>query len=361
MNFNLNKSEFVFTFESQGTSFIFEDMITHHYMSGDHFKIRRGESTQEWVPKSYIEEMNRIGESRTVETTKQAAQELRELIKQVIVETSTYQDKNELTLDDVKHMFQNMAAIMKLYEYFDMSYWDTSYKISETNSMYAENIKLIGELKNVLREELNPIYFSEGNYLSTLLEKLSQQFGVSVETLSFYTEEEIKNLFSSKRVSEEKLNERKQPYVYGRIGSKEPVLYTTEDARKIIVIFADDEQVRVESFKGIVAHGKGRIVQGKVKLITRDYKSVESTRQSMASMEEGDILVAQTTDPDLLEAMKKAGAIVTDVGGLLSHGAITSRELDKVCIIGTVNASKVLKDGDLVEVDATNGVVKVIK
>lgn len=58
--------------------------------------------------------------------------------------------------------------------------------------------------------------------------------------------------------------------------------------------------------------------------------------------------------------MKKAGAIVTDAGGILSHAAIVSRELKKPCIIGTQTATKAFKDGDLVEVDAVKGIVRKI-
>jgi pyruvate,water dikinase len=59
--------------------------------------------------------------------------------------------------------------------------------------------------------------------------------------------------------------------------------------------------------------------------------------------------------------MKIAGAIITNQGGITSHAAITSREMKIPCIIGTKIATKVLKDGDLVEVDANRGVVKIIK
>jgi pyruvate,water dikinase len=58
--------------------------------------------------------------------------------------------------------------------------------------------------------------------------------------------------------------------------------------------------------------------------------------------------------------MKKAGAIVTDEGGLTCHAAIVSRELRVPCVIGTKIATKVLKDGDLVEVDADRGIVKIL-
>ena len=78
----------------------------------------------------------------------------------------------------------------------------------------------------------------------------------------------------------------------------------------------------------------------------------------LPKMEKGDILVAIATNPDIVPAMKKAAAIVTEQGGVTSHAAIVSRELGVPCVIGTKVATKWLKDGDLIEVDATRGVVR---
>jgi pyruvate,water dikinase len=80
----------------------------------------------------------------------------------------------------------------------------------------------------------------------------------------------------------------------------------------------------------------------------------------MNNMEKGQILVSQTTDPELMPALRKASAIVTDLGGMLSHSAISARELDIPCIIATGNATKVLKDGMEVEVDANSGIVRIL-
>ena len=66
------------------------------------------------------------------------------------------------------------------------------------------------------------------------------------------------------------------------------------------------------------------------------------------------------TSPDYMVAVKKAAAIVTDEGGVTCHAAIVSRELKIPCIVGTKNATKALKTGDLVEVDADNGVVRLL-
>lgn len=78
-------------------------------------------------------------------------------------------------------------------------------------------------------------------------------------------------------------------------------------------------------------------------------------------VKKGEILVTSMTRPEFLPAMQKAAAFVTDEGGITSHAAIVSREMNKPCIIGTKIATKVFKDGDLVEVDANKGIVRKIK
>ncbi len=67
------------------------------------------------------------------------------------------------------------------------------------------------------------------------------------------------------------------------------------------------------------------------------------------------------TSPDYILAMEKAAGFITDEGGLTCHAAIVAREMNKPCLIGTKIATKVLKDGDMVEVDAAKGIVKIIK
>ena len=67
------------------------------------------------------------------------------------------------------------------------------------------------------------------------------------------------------------------------------------------------------------------------------------------------------TTPEMVPIMKKASAFVTDEGGVTCHAAIISREMRKPCIIGTKVATQLLKDGDMVEVDANSGFVKILK
>jgi phosphohistidine swiveling domain-containing protein len=91
---------------------------------------------------------------------------------------------------------------------------------------------------------------------------------------------------------------------------------------------------------------------GIVKVVNND--------KELDKVNEGDIIVSFNTNPSLMSALKKCAAIITNEGGIMCHAAIISRELQKPCIIGTKIATKVLKDGDLVEVDANTGVVRKI-
>jgi len=76
-----------------------------------------------------------------------------------------------------------------------------------------------------------------------------------------------------------------------------------------------------------------------------------------ASLSDGDVLVTHMTAPDWLPLMRRAAAIITDSGGMTCHAAIVSRELGIPCVVGTGEATRRLRDGETVTVDATRGVV----
>jgi phosphohistidine swiveling domain-containing protein len=79
-----------------------------------------------------------------------------------------------------------------------------------------------------------------------------------------------------------------------------------------------------------------------------------------AEFNDGDVLVCSVTTPKYVPLMQKASAIVTDQGGILSHAAIVARELKKPCIVGTGNATQILKNGQVVAVDGNTGIVSII-
>ncbi|MCW4006573.1 MAG: phosphoenolpyruvate synthase [Candidatus Bathyarchaeota archaeon] len=75
------------------------------------------------------------------------------------------------------------------------------------------------------------------------------------------------------------------------------------------------------------------------------------------NMKKGDILVTDMTNPDFVPFMKIASAIVTDKGGVTSHAAIVSRELNIPCVVGTETATQVMKPGKEYTVDSRNGII----
>ena len=89
--------------------------------------------------------------------------------------------------------------------------------------------------------------------------------------------------------------------------------------------------------------------------------SIVLSEKDFFKFKKGNVLVTSMTRPEYIPLMKKASGVITDEGGVTSHAAIISREMGIPCIIGTKNATRILKDGDLVEVDANKGVVKILK
>ncbi|MEK7084320.1 MAG: PEP-utilizing enzyme [Patescibacteria group bacterium] len=94
------------------------------------------------------------------------------------------------------------------------------------------------------------------------------------------------------------------------------------------------------------------IAEGTVKII--------SGIQDAEKFHDGDILVAKITDPTMVFMMGKAAGIVCDIGGIMSHPSIVSREMGIPCVVNTKDATKILKDGMRVRVDGEKGTVEVL-
>ena len=106
----------------------------------------------------------------------------------------------------------------------------------------------------------------------------------------------------------------------------------------------EDKRVLLQGTPASVGTAKG-----KVKIVLGPEDS--------GKMKDGDILIARMTNPQLTPAILKASAIVTEIGGILSHAAIVARELGIPCVLGVEGAITALKDGDEVIVDGTAGYI----
>ncbi|MBI2476106.1 MAG: hypothetical protein HYV67_02600 [Candidatus Taylorbacteria bacterium] len=214
----------------------------------------------------------------------------------------------------------------------------------------AEELKKYLPILEDARLYAEPVFREEENFMEKIAEQVAAETTLPKELVLSTTKEELRAYFiganlPSRSVLDERFSEAIQFFQSGQSelfsGAK------ALEMEKIVLPKAD-----IESLKGQIAYG------GKCRGIAR---VVIDPLKYSGQFEIGDILVTGMTRPEFLPLMKKAAAFVTDAGGILSHAAIVARELKKPCVIGTQIATKVLKDGDFVEVNADSGVVKILK
>ncbi len=189
--------------------------------------------------------------------------------------------------------------------------------------------------------------------LKQYIEYHPQEFPFSIEEIKYLTVTEV----LSGRTKEELLllaQERRRGFVGVSVdgmiailsGRECQIVTSLENIMKTL-----PREVANQEVTGQV--GYGGVVQGRVKIVASEVDIVKVCS--------GDILVATMTFPHYIAAMEVASGFVTDEGGILCHAAIIAREMKKPCVIGTKIATQVLKDGDLVEVDADTGVVRIVE
>jgi phosphohistidine swiveling domain-containing protein len=188
---------------------------------------------------------------------------------------------------------------------------------------------------------------------SWFFDLLAKKYGVPRDDIGYLTTDEITQVFKTDKLPKDIIKHRKlNPVIITANSKNEKLKIIDKKIPKKYFDIMNDVASRGQggAIKGLIAQ-RG-VVKGRVKIIY--------TPHDIKNFKTGDILVANTTHPNYLPAMKRAKAFVTDEGGIVSHAAIVARELKIACIVGTKTATKILKDGDMVDVDADNGIVKKI-
>lgn len=263
--------------------------------------------------------------------------------------------RDDLTKESSERFLHLVAGFWNFYSKTEFFYTDGLVNMKEYD-ISTSNLKRFEVMKNSGRAVMNSMIFEPENTLDNFLSSVSNKFSVSTNDLKLYSITEILELFNGNKVANDKLVKRQEFYYMVGNGSEIEYGEGIENKERFTNFFA----INFGELTGVAAN-KG-VVKGRVKVFPPSYYSDFSVLPKLFSeMEKGDILVAETTSPELLPACAKAGAIITNQGGLLSHAAIVSRELGIPCIVGVENATQVLKDGDLVEVDADKGIVRILE
>lgn len=223
-------------------------------------------------------------------------------------------------------------------------------QLSNEDKYWVSVARACGFLKGLRKDTV----FCCSRLSDGLLSEIANRIKLNREQIRFVSIDEVKLLLNKEldiNDFRQEVNKRKQKCVVFFTKNK-LVIYSGKDAEEIYTyIYEEEADENISEIKGspaCVGNAKGKV---KVIIVAKDINK----------MNHGDILVSHATNPNLLSAMKKASAIITDEGGLTCHASIVSRELGIPCIIGTKIATKILRDGDYVEVNANTGVITKLK
>ncbi len=229
----------------------------------------------------------------------------------------------------------------------------------EENKNFFDDLKFLRYLIFLRTHIAESINTYAGASLKPILEKLANNFGLKYQDITFLRIKELKKMVDNNTlpITIEEIKDRKENG-YACINLDGEYYFISGNDLKLLYSFYDEFTNELKKgftttdlLKGSIA--SPGFVRGIAKIITNV--------NDFDKFQEGDILIANSTTPNYISIMAKASAFLTDEGGITSHAAIVSREFKKPCLVGLNNATKVFKDGDLIEVDADNGIVRKIK
>jgi len=206
-------------------------------------------------------------------------------------------------------------------------------------SMYIRDIR-----KEALQKQLAMI--------SNTVRQIFIQIGINPEDAPYAIYSDFdKGFYQTSKYGKEITDRKQQGFVaifnangnrfeYGDVATKKKQFFDLIDK-------SSSEHIEL---RGNVAY-KG-LVKAKAQIILSE--------KDFSKFKDGNVLVTSMTRPEFVPIMKRASAVVTDEGGITCHAAIVSRELKIPCITGTKNATRLLKDNTMIEVDANTGIVKLI-
>ena len=218
---------------------------------------------------------------------------------------------------------------------------------SEILNLY-NNIRDFIYLRTKLSETSDYLFYT---FRTSLLKEIRMRLHLSDKEIVGLGIDEIKRIFKGSNIPIDAIHGRLNCFALIK-SDKTWVEYSGFDAKNFISKFNQKNKAKKVLLQNEL-HGQvateGYAV-GKVKII----KNIND----VVKVELNDIIVSSMTTPEFTSAIEKAAGFITDEGGITCHAAIISREFNIPCIVGTKNATTVLKDGQKVELDAFHGIVK---
>ena len=211
----------------------------------------------------------------------------------------------------------------------------------------------------VSRMQVKSCWAGNDFFIIPIMAEIAKRSSEPVQDLyRYYLMAEIRELLRGKRLSAQEKSKRDQCFV--GLWKDKKARYVSGPAAERLArreLGSLYEVKRTKEIAGVAANpgyakGVARILQT---------NNVEQTNGLRKTFQNGEILVTQMTQPNVMDIASRAAALVTDEGGMLSHAAIISREFRIPCVVGTHKATQVIQEGEWIEVDADKGLVRILQ
>jgi phosphohistidine swiveling domain-containing protein len=358
---NIKKENYQRAFSFKNLGCLFIDVACSWYKRRNFLAVYQDEMCDQYFENSMVEKTLQNG--KEIFSSERNFKVFEAAFRAGIIETANYLEKakslQSVTLND---FFDLRALAVKMFYFFEKTeflFTDSCYA-GEMNDLLKKNLLILGDDLKMTARPLMVELLTTIPYRYT--EIIAKENDLDPEDLKSYTLDEISTLIELKKsVSSDVISERKKSFVI-YCENESLFILDGKDKETVLQRFKAVDTSKTSEFKGIIAN-KGKIT-AKVRVIVPELdQKYELFVKKLLGMEmyQGEILVTETTSPDFVPLMKKAGGIIANQGGLNSHAAIMSRELKVPCLVGTYVATDILKTGDTVELDADNGIVRIIQ
>ncbi len=287
-----------------------------------------------------------------------------------IAEKSIKGDSVEKLLNKHKSLFGWMGCVMYAGLPFDRAHYESELKEimkKPVSEIRRRNRKIKKEREETIRSAVKKMRFSDDEkrvyqqfrewiHLRTFikdmtsiwmeptlpfLNEIAKRLDVKYNDLLYLSHTELEDIFE-KNIFDKSM---KRQSGWGCIYIDGKIMYY--DSKSLDSIREKDEDVPPGITGMVACNGK---VSGRAVIVT--------SIADIDRIEDGDILVTHMTTTNFVPVLAKVAAIVTDEGGITCHAAIVSREMNIPCIIGTRRATKAFRSGEILEVDAYEGIVR---
>jgi phosphohistidine swiveling domain-containing protein len=269
---------------------------------------------------------------------------------------SHFVDKAKKTKQQVPTIERELAKLFARQEkiHVQQKYYIDTYSIPATIVTLTTLLAKVGHQRLRMRiDGWMPLYET----IKALIRVIAERYNYAYDLVRFCTVDELIRLARGAPIAMRRLEQRREVFLLVYEHPETHILHGTNAEKMFATLVEKEEYGNMREVKGTVAM-KGKI-SGRVLL----FQWGDDMSEKLGSIQKGEkvVLVTGQTRPQLMPLIAKCAAIVTDEGGITSHSAIVSRELGIPCIVGTKVATRMFKDNDLIEVDAFEGIAKLIK